>query len=230
MHIPDGFLNSNLASGLLAGAVGILGYCFSKVLKAVTVLVGVLAGNNGQKIAGGHLAFTKSAKQYFQKLAIIAIWIFAFQMFNIPIQSSTSAHLIGGVFAAVLVGPFAGVLVISSVLIVQSFFFGDGGILALGANILNMAFVGSFLSYYIYKALKEKNCYLAVCAACFFSVMMAALFCLFELSMSGKISFMGAFSDMMRLHLVFAVLESAITIVLLKVFYNIMGGQDEENK
>jgi len=227
MHIPDGFLNNNLATGLIAGALGLLGYCFNRVLKAVTVLVGALAGNNG-KATSAVLGFSKNAGRYFQKMAIIAIWVFAFQMFNIPIQSATSAHLIGGVFAAVLVGPFAGLIVISSVLIIQCFFFADGGLLAIGANIVNMAFIGSFLSYYIYKAFLKSNYYFAVCAACFFSVMAAAFACIVELGISGTVSFSNALSDMMKMHLIFAVLESVLTLALLKLFKNIMGGTNDK--
>jgi len=82
-------------------------------------------------------------------------WIFAAQMFNFPINKGTSGHLIGGVFASVLLGPLEGVVVIAVVLIVQSLFFADGGIMALGANITNMAIFGSFVSYYIYAGLKK---------------------------------------------------------------------------
>ncbi|MDR1952566.1 MAG: energy-coupling factor ABC transporter permease [Elusimicrobiota bacterium] len=218
MHIPDGFLNNKAALGMLAGALGMLAFCLSKVFRALAVMAGSLAGNNGNTGFGGVLGLSGGAGKYFRKMAVIAIWVFACQMFNIPIQSATSAHLIGGVFAAVLVGPFAGFVVISSVLIVQSLFFADGGILALGANIINMAFVGSFLSYFIYKFFEKKNYYLAIAAACFFSVLGAALFCLIELSLSATVSFTNAFGEMMKLHFFFAAFETLITIGLLKLF------------
>jgi cobalt/nickel transport system permease protein len=228
MHIPDGFLNNNLTEGLLAGALGMLGYCLSKVFKTVTVFAGISVGNNGNaNIRFNSFGLSKDADKYFQKLAIIALWVFAFQMFNMPVQSTTSAHLIGGVFAAVLVGPFSGFIVISSVLIIQSLFFSDGGIMALGANIFNMAFIASFLSYYIYKKLSDKNYYLAILSACFFSVLIASLSCLIELGISGTISFTTAFKDMMKLHLVAAFLETIITLVLLKTFKNLLGDTNE---
>ncbi|MCA6085442.1 energy-coupling factor ABC transporter permease [Candidatus Endomicrobiellum agilis] len=228
MHIPDGFLNNNLAAGLFAGALGMLGFCLSKVFRTVTASIGVLAGNNSNGNIGSFaFKFPDNAGKYFQKMAIAALWIFAFQMFNVPIQSATSAHLIGGLFAAVLAGPFGGFIIISSVLIVQSLFFADGGILALGANILNMAFIGSFLSYYIYKALSGKNYYLAILTACFFSVTTAALFCLIELGISGTVSFTKAFKDMMSLHSVAALLETVITLALLKVFKISAEGKNE---
>jgi len=224
MHIPDGFLNNGLAGGLLAGALAAIGYCFAKVFSALTAVVGKLAGNNGVSFSGSFPGLASGAGKYFTRLAIIAIWVFASQMFNIPVDSATSVHLIGGVFAAVLAGPFAGFLIMSSVLIVQSAFFSDGGLLALGANIFNMAFIGSFLSYYVYKAAlgkarasRARYC-LSITAACFFSVLTAASFCLLELGISGSVSFVQAFKDMASLHFIFAAVETVITLVLLKLF------------
>ncbi|MDR3111982.1 MAG: energy-coupling factor ABC transporter permease [Elusimicrobiota bacterium] len=232
MHIPDGFLNNGVASGFLAGAVAMLGFCLGKVLKAVSVISGVLAGNadGNSNIAfnGGSFSLSNGASSFFQKMCIAAIWVFAFQMFNLPIASATSAHLLGGVFAAILVGPFAGFIVISSVLIIQSFFFADGGVLALGANIFNMAFIGSLISYYIYKSLSHKSYYLAVTTACFFSILVSAFACVVELSISGTVSFGSALKDMMNLHLIFAVLETFITLILVKAFKSLTGGNNEK--
>jgi cobalt/nickel transport system permease protein len=228
MHIPAGFLNNNLAGGLLAGTTAMLGYCLSKILKAVTVTSDVLANNvSGTNIGSQSLGFSENTGKYFQRLALIALWVFAFQMFNIPVKSATSAHLLGGVFAAILSGPFAGFTIMSFVLIIQSLFFSDGGLLALGANILNMAFIGSFLSYYVYKAFSTKSSYLGVFVACFFSVMTASLACLTELGLSGSIIFSTAFKDMMSMHLGVACLETLITLVLLKVFRSINGKSNE---
>ncbi|GHT07101.1 hypothetical protein AGMMS5026_06360 [Endomicrobiia bacterium] len=228
MHIPDGFLNSSLSGGLLASALGMLGFCLGRVLQIATTFADVPVGNNGNTSAGFcESGLSNNAGKYFQKLTIAALWIFAFQMFNIPIQSATSAHPIGGVFAAVLAGPSAGFLIISSVLTVQSLFFADGGILSLGANIFNMAFVGSFLPYYIYKVLSEKNYHLAIMAACFFSVLAATLSCLIELDISETVSFTTAFKDMMSLHLIVTLLETVTTMALLKAFKNLAENKNE---
>lgn len=227
MHIPDGLLNNRLSGGLLVGALGMLGFCLCRVSQIATT-TDVPAGNSGN-ISTGFCAnrLSNNTGEYFQKLTIAALWVFAFQMFNIPIQSATSAHLIGGVFAAVFAGPSAGFLIISSVLIVQSLFFADGGILSLGANIFNMAFVGSFLSYYIYKALSRRNYCLAIVTACFFSVLTAALSCLIELDISGTVSFAAAFKDMMSLHLIAVLLEAVITLALLKALKNLAESKNE---
>jgi len=216
MHIPDGLLNSNLAGGLIATAAYMAGYCSVRVFRIITLFTGAPAGINGN-IGLMSFGLPNDTSRYFNKLAIIAIWVFASQMFNIPIRSATSAHLIGGVFASVLAGPFSGFLVISSVLVIQSLLFADGGILALGANIFNMAFTGSFISYYIYKMVSEKNYYFAVFAACFFSVLAAAFLCLVELEISGTVSFTAAFKDMMSLHLIAALLETVVTLALLRL-------------
>jgi cobalt/nickel transport system permease protein len=224
MHIPDGFLNDNLAGGMLVGVSCMFGYCFGKVLKTVSVLSKNLATTCGNiSIKQNTLSLSKSTTKVFQKLMLIAIWIFAFQMFNITIDSATSVHLIGGVFAIILAGPFAGFIIMSSVLIVQALFFSDGGLLALGANIFNMALVGSFLSYYVYKATKKVNYTLAVFVACFFSVMCASLSCLAELGFSNTIRFSKAFKDLVAMHLVVSFLETLITLALVKLFKNLRG-------
>ncbi|MDR2437463.1 MAG: energy-coupling factor ABC transporter permease [Endomicrobium sp.] len=228
MHIPNGFLNDNLAGGLLAGSIVMLGYCLNKILKTVTVTLGSLTDNiSGTNLGLQSLGFRENTSKYFQHWALIALWVFAFQMFNIPVTTATSAHLLGGVFAAILVGPFAGFTIMSFVLVIQSLFFSDGGILAVGANILNMAFIGSFLSYYVYKAFSIKSHCFGIFVACFFSVMTASLVCLVELGLSGSIIFSTAFKNMMSLHLGVACLETLITVVLLKIFTSINGKSHE---
>ncbi|MDR2252230.1 MAG: energy-coupling factor ABC transporter permease [Endomicrobium sp.] len=228
MHIPDGFLNNNLAGGLLTGALGMLGYCLNKILKTIPVTVGIIADNvSGANIDSHSFGFSENTSKYFQRLTLVALWVFAFQMFNIPVKSATSAHLLGGVFAAILAGPFAGFIIMSFILIIQSLFFSDGGVLALGANILNMAFIGSFLSYYVYKTFSNKSRYLGVFVACFFSVIAASLACLIELGLSGAIAFSTAFKNMMSLHFGVSCFETLITLALLKVFRSVNGESNE---
>ncbi|MDR3330944.1 MAG: energy-coupling factor ABC transporter permease [Endomicrobium sp.] len=222
MHISDGFLNNNLAIGLLVGAFAMFGYCLDKVFGNAVVFVENLVLNNGN--AGIELYSLEgfdNTNKYFQKLANIAIWIFALQMFNVPIKPATSAHLIGGVFASVITDPFSGFIIISSILMLQSLFFSDGGILALGANIFNMAFIGSFLSYYVYKVLSNKNYYFAIFGACCFSILVASLSCIIELTIFNTLSFIAIFEDMMSLHLIIVLLETILTLILIKTFNNL---------
>lgn len=87
--------------------------------------------------------------------AALAAGIFAIQAINIPIPWGTSGHMLGSVLAAIILGsPFAGVLIMALVLIVQGFLFGDGGISVMGANILDMGVIGSFTGYYAFRMLK----------------------------------------------------------------------------
>lgn len=89
--------------------------------------------------------------------AVLAAGIFAIQAMNIPIPWGTSGHMLGGVMAAIILGsPFAGVLLLTLVLLVQGFVFGDGGISVMGANILAMGVVSSFVGYYTYQITKER--------------------------------------------------------------------------
>jgi cobalt/nickel transport system permease protein len=81
---------------------------------------------------------------------VLAAGIFVAQMLNFPVGGGTTGHLVGAALAAVLLGPYAAVVILMIVLIVQAFLFGDGGVTALGLNILNMAIVSSFVAYAVY--------------------------------------------------------------------------------
>ena len=83
---------------------------------------------------------------------LVAAFVFAVQMLNFPVASGTSGHLLGGVLAAVLVGPWVGALCVSVVLVVQALLFADGGLSALGLNIVNMALVGAIGGYVVFRA------------------------------------------------------------------------------
>ena len=122
MHIPDGFLDAKTAaaSGLLAAA--------------------------GLGMALRSIHRTMPARKI-PLLGLAASFVFVAQMLNFPVGAGTSGHLIGAVLAAVLLGPAAAVLVMTSVLILQCFLFQDGGVTALGANIFNMAIVAPVVGY-----------------------------------------------------------------------------------
>jgi cobalt/nickel transport system permease protein len=89
-------------------------------------------------------------------LALGAAYCFLVMMFNIPIPDGTTAHAVGGVLIAVVLGPWAAVLAVSVALAIQALFFGDGGVLAFGANCLNMAIVMPFVGYGIYVVLARR--------------------------------------------------------------------------
>lgn len=127
MHIPDGLLSAPVA-------------LMSAALSAVAV---------GAACARARAGF--SARRA-STVGVTAAFVFAAQMINFPVAGGTSGHLVGGVLAAVLVGPSGAVVVMTAVLILQCLVFGDGGLLALGANVLNMAVLHPLVGFALYKA------------------------------------------------------------------------------
>ncbi|GAI13536.1 unnamed protein product, partial [marine sediment metagenome] len=126
MHIPDGFLN----------------------VATVATTYAVSAGGVGNAV---RIANKKLGEKQVPLMGILAAFIFAAQMLNFPIAGGTSGHVIGAALAAILLGPWAAVLIMSCVLIAQCLIFQDGGLLALGANVFNMGVIASFSAYYIYR-------------------------------------------------------------------------------
>lgn len=115
-------------------------------------------------------------------LAIGAAFSFVIMLFDIPLPGGTSAHAVGGVLIAILLGPWAACISITVALAIQALLFGDGGITAFGANCFNMAFVLPFAGYYIYKlinykaSLNSKRRVIAAGVAGYHAVTLAALF------------------------------------------------------
>jgi cobalt/nickel transport system permease protein len=165
MHIPDSVLDVKvIATTAVVGAAG-LAIAVRKTERRLgdgtTVLMGTMAA-----------------------------FIFAAQMVNFPVLPLVSGHLLGGVLAAVLLGPWAGALVIAAVLLVQCFMFADGGVTALSANFVNMGLIGAVGGYAIYKPIRrviggQKGVLIAAMAAAWFSVLLASGACAVELAASG---------------------------------------------
>jgi cobalt/nickel transport system permease protein len=127
-HIPDGFLSTTVSVTTLASAAAVTAYAARR------------AGDGLEERAGPTLGLATAA-------------VFAAQAVNFPVVAGTSGHLLGGVLVAVMFGPWAGYLVLTGVLIVQALVFADGGLTALGANVLNIAGVGALFGYGLYRAL-----------------------------------------------------------------------------
>lgn len=231
MHIPDGFLDAKVSSGLVGAAAAGLFYSFYRLREAITAKSPVQALSTGLNTvtSGTRRVLTTAGENLLYKMGMVAALVFAAQMFNFPIDNGTSGHLIGGVLAAVLLGPFAGAVVISVVLAVQMLFFADGGVLALGANIINMAFAGTILAYYVYRALKRVIPeWPAIMAASWSSVMLAAFFCAIQIGLSGTISFGAVIPAMLRVHAVIGVAEALITIAFVRIFRSFIQPEQEE--
>jgi cobalt/nickel transport system permease protein len=125
MHIPDGFIDGTTSAGAAVVAAGGLGATLRRA--------GEVLDERRVPLAG-----------------LVAAFVFAVQMLNFPVASGTSGHLLGGALAAVLVGPAVGAVCVSVVLAVQALLFADGGLSALGLNILNMALVTAFGGYAVF--------------------------------------------------------------------------------
>ena len=195
MHIPDGFLDAKTAAA-----------------------TGVLA------VAGLGLALRQARMELPRRkvplLGLSAAFVFAAQMLNFPVAGGTSGHMIGGVLAAVLLGPSAAVIAISAVLVVQCFLFADGGITALGANIFNMAIVGGGGGWLVYRLLSRmvKGLFGKVMAASFaawLSTVMASVLCAGELAASGTVKWSVALPAMAGVHMLIGIGEGVITAMVL---------------
>src|SRR5215204_4823990 len=118
-----------------------------------------LTGRRAAAAGGVGVSLRRAAQTLQEKQAplagLVAAYIFAVQMLNFPVAAGTSGHLLGGALAAVLVGPWAGALCVSVVLLVQGLLFADGGLSALGLNIINMALVTAWGGYAVFWLLRR---------------------------------------------------------------------------
>ena len=191
MHIPDGFLNTKtwVTLACVSGfAIGIASKVSSK----------------------------KVGEKQIPMMGVMAAFIFAAQMLNFPVAGGTSGHFMGGVLAAILLGPSVGLLVMTAVLVVQCLLFQDGGLTALGANIFNMGVVGSVLGYYIYFAFKKVlNRTISAFLASLISIVIAASVCALELAISGTVPLKAALPVMAGVHILIGIGEGLITIAVL---------------
>ncbi len=154
-------------------------------------------------------------------MGVMGAFIFAAQMINFPVAGGTSGHLLGGVLAAVLLGPWAGTLVMACVIAVQGLVFSDGGLLVMGANIFNMGIVGTVGGFAIYRALcgvlggEDRGRIPASAVAAWLSVMIAAAFIAAELAVSGTSPAEVVFPAMLLVHTAIGLGEALITAATL---------------
>jgi cobalt/nickel transport system permease protein len=220
MHIPDGFIDPKISFGLMGAAVAVLGYSLAKVKAAVTVLAEKPAfAGVGRMVGRGRSVLTKLGEQRIYLMGMVAALIFAAQMFNFPISQGTSGHLIGGVLAVVLLGPFAGTIAVAAVVIIQALFFADGGLVVMGANVVNMACLGALVSYYIYAGIKKiLPEWISIGAVAWCSVMIAATAASLEIGLSGTYALGSVTGAMLGVHAVIGIAEALVTIALVGAF------------
>ncbi len=196
MHIPDGFLSLPVA----AAAYGV-----SVAVGAVTIVQ----------------AKRRFADRFVPLAGISAAFIFAAQMVNFPIGGGTSGHFLGATLACILLGPSVGFWIMLLVLVMQCLVFADGGITALGANILNMGIVGGIISYAIFTLIlkilpRTKGSFLAAAfGVSWLAVVLAALACSVELGVSGTIPLKIVIPVMVGSHVLIGLGDAVVTTAVL---------------
>lgn len=198
MHIPDGFLSLAICILMYAVSMGFLFWAWKRAKNSYSTSMTPL-------------------------LAVSSAFIFAAQMINFPILYGVSGHLVGGTFLAVLLGPYAAILSMTIVVIMQAVFFADGGIFTFGANVFNMAIIGG-LSFFLVKALtressSHKRFFISVFVASWISMVLGALACGIEIGLSPLFSASGGLlvtvPSMLFWHILIGLGEAGITATLL---------------
>ena len=150
-------------------------------------------------------------------LAVLAAGIFAIMSMNMPIPFGTSGHMVGGALVAIIFcAPEAAVLVFTVVLLIQALVFGDGGITALGANVLNMAIIGGYTGLFTFKALKDKiGIYGAAGVGAWLATVLAALACAIEMAIAGTFPINIGVPSMVLYHVFIGIIEAVLTVIVL---------------
>ncbi|GHH07982.1 energy-coupling factor ABC transporter permease [Streptomyces lanatus] len=194
MHVPDGFIDAptSVATGVVAAAA--VAVSLRGARRELDERTAPLAG-------------------------LVAAFIFAVQMLNFPVAAGTSGHLLGGALAAILVGPYTGVLCVSVVLLMQGILFADGGLTALGVNITNMAIVTTVVAYAVFRGLvkilprSRRSITVASFVAALLSVPAAALAFTLMYAVGGTtdVSIGKVATAMVGVHILIGIGEAAIT-------------------
>ena len=199
MHMANELLSVPVAAGTLAIAAGGLGIICKKARQVIS----------SDKIA---------------LMGIMGAFVFAAQMINfqLPAMPGTSGHMVGAVLLAIILGPHAGAIVISSVVIIQCLIFQDGGLLALGCNIINMGLVPSYLGYFLYKSFttgpfSSLRTYVGTMLGCVIAIEAGAVLVPIQAALSGVlvVPFATFLITMLGVHLLVGFVEGLITVAVL---------------
>lgn len=200
MHIPDGFLSTLVAAILWVISIGVVAYALRQVGKDL-------------------------GERQVPLMGVLAAAIFAGQMLNFSVTGGTSGHLLGAAIATILLGPWAAVVVMTTVVSIQALIFQDGGLLALGGNLFNMAIIGVAVSYFVYTSIqklargKTWGILVGGALAAWFSIVIAALACALELAASGISPANVAVPAMGGIHMLIGLGEAGITVGALAFLY-----------
>lgn len=194
MHVPDGFINAPVSAVTGVVAAGAIAVSLKGARRELDEKTAPLAG-------------------------LVAAFIFAVQMLNFPVAAGTSGHLLGGALAAILVGPYTGVLCVSVVLLMQGILFADGGLTALGVNITDMAIVTTVVAYAVFRGLVKvlPRGRRSITAAAFVSALLSvpaaaiAFTLLYAVGGTTDVSIDKVATAMVGVHILIGIGEAAIT-------------------
>jgi cobalt/nickel transport system permease protein len=195
MHIPDGFLSPPVWGSLDALSGSVVAFGLNRVGRRVEEKTIPLIG-------------------------VLAAFVFAAQMINIPVVGGVSGHFLGGALAGILLGPWSGLVMMTGVLWVQCLLFQDGGLAALGANILNMGILGSLGAYWIATGLRRvmrgpQSLFWTGFWAAWLTTLLSALSCASILAWSGVVRWSLSLSLIGGVHVVFGFVEGLVTGTIL---------------
>lgn len=210
LHIPDGFLSLPIAI----------------LFWALTIILVGLAVRRTQHELG---------ERRIPLMGVMAAFIFAAQMINFPIAGGTSGHLLGGALVAIVLGPWTGMLVMTTVVGVQALFFQDGGLIVMGANIFNMGILTTLIGYGLYRGVQHRQKpiqYLVAGIAAWLSVLAGALATALQLWLSGTSTLNVVLPAMLGVHALIGIGEALITVAALAFIYqtrpDLMSAQDRQ--
>jgi cobalt/nickel transport system permease protein len=193
MHIPDGFLSTLVSIVLWVTSAGVVAYALRRVSRDL-------------------------GERQVPLMGVLAAAIFAGEMLNFSVAGGTSGHLLGAALATILLGPWAAIVIMTSVVSIQALIFQDGGLLALGANLFNMAVIGVTVSYFVYTSIrkltrgKSWGVFMGGAAAAWFSIVIASLACALELALSGTSPANISVPSMAGIHMIIGMGEGLITV------------------
>jgi cobalt/nickel transport system permease protein len=196
LHAPDGFVSVPIAIAMWVATIAVIAYAVRRTNRHLDDRAVPLLG-------------------------VMAAFIFAAQMFNFPVVGGTSGHLLGGVLAAVMLGPWAGTLVMTAVVAVQALLFQDGGLVIMGANIFNMGIVGTLGGYALYRGIarllggEERGRLPAAGVAAWASVVAASVAMALQLGASDVVPLELALPAMVSVHALIGIGEALITVAAL---------------
>lgn len=192
MHIPDGFLSTAVSLVLWAVSIPLIATALRRV---------------GRELGERQVPL----------MGVLAAAIFAGQMLNFTVAGGTSGHLLGAALATMLLGPWPAIVVMTSVVSIQALVFQDGGLLALGPNLFNMAILGVAVSHFVFSAVRwllsgsSFGTFLAASAAAWLSIVVASIACALELAVSGTSPASLAIPAMTGIHALIGIGEAIIT-------------------